>query len=492
MDIGKIIELLEEPVFSVAISGEILSSIRPTLKGAGVRSFPVIAFTGKPGVGKTALACAVSCTEEDLLDFHEKKRGVINILKHETWRFSIVDDVAELNSYAGKQGQRTLLDQVVRWSYSGKIGIVGITMERAVLPTLSRSCRERLLEVDVGDGVNDLKFSENLTFLQIHPDYKQFLRRFREFYRNISLKIRDDLAAYRMRMAKQHADDARSVDMIWCYMLAMRCVQRFLKEENLGDLSMDAVEKIAEGLYARRKQTKSASQGSLANIVLHELIQTDAFRVQLCWVGDECSCHLDHGCKHRSARCDDGICMANLGCEWKTSYTLTDLMLSYDQGYNALLVDDPSCVPHVSHAYPVPPFLIVDSAELTFKANAMLKEFCERRGCTAEYWEGEKLRKELFEANRCMIIPNGDKGKRYTFEHTKIVDDEVLSFRAVAILLRDEEVAQLRDRSRYSLVERQRRFAYAESSGRMVKLLRKDWAQLECKCTEVGEYLPHI
>ena len=72
------------------------------------------------------------------------------------------------------------------------------------------------------------------------------------------------------------------------------------------------------------------------------------------------------------------------------------------------------------------------------------------------------------------------------------MDDEVLSFRAVAILLRDEEVAQLRDRSRYSLVERQRRFAYAESSGRMVKLLKKDWAHLECKCTEVGKYLPHI
>ena len=102
------------------------------------------------------------------------------------------------------------------------------------------------------------------------------------------------------------------------------------------------------------------------------------------------------------------------------------------------------------------------------------------------------MRKELFDCNRCLIIPNGHKGKRYTFETLKIVNSEVLGFRAVAILLRDAEVAQLRCRNGYHLIERQRRFLYSDYSGKLVSLLKKNWSQLECKCTEVGGYRPHL
>ena len=484
MNIEMINRIRSHPVLSVVLAGKLLAAMQPAMKAAGIDAFPVITLLGAPGTGKTAVVKSIAMSDGIFLPLTTPKKDIIKALRRASSENSpaltILDDFAKLSTDTGRRAQCSTIDTATRMGYSGETGMLVITMERAALSFLTESCRDRMLMVDIGDGVRDDDFSELVSFLQNTNDLAWLYREFCRFVQNLDVPYRHELSAYRSKTKGIPGYDPRAASLVFCYRKAMALLNDFILTQVNVPFDIEAVDQIAQSFFTQRQ----VSEGALAEVILHRLLTSGELEVQTCGLSDECSHHCKSGCKHRSSTCERGFCRADMYHTWYTSYSPTDLLLDYDGGFTALLLDDPTMIPNFHRSYPVPPLLLIDATELTMRMNSILREYARDTAIQTSYFTDEKLRKELFTLNRCIYIANGDGRRKYTFEHCKVVDQEVQNMRVIAILLREDEAKHLARTSRQNSLRRNSRMAYAVDTPHLIHLLKSVWIQF---CIPVGE-----
>ena len=336
--------------------------------------------------------------------------------------------------------------------------------------------------VDIGEGVEDDIFRCLLTYLQSSDDLGTFYDGFRKFVQGAKIASPSDVAEYRDRLKDIPGYWSRTASILFCYHRAMELVDEFFLANGYGQLDMSAIEEIERGFFVQHL----AQQGSTAEVILHRLLMSGELSVQVCPVTEECSGFAWRGCPERCSECCPSFCRKDEYPDWQLNYSPTDLLIDYDAGYTALLVNEPDFVAHFHRPYPVPPMLLIDAEELTIRMNSTLKGYVHETGSQEIYWTSEKLRKELFDVNRCIYISNGDKGRRYTFLHHKIIEHNVETMRAVAILLRSDEAALLASYANKDFIRRRVRFTFSAYAPDIVREIKTVWPQFCVPAGKVG------
>ena len=484
----------EHPTFSLALMGNVMSIIRDDLIEAGIRTFPVITLIADHGQGKTEIMRAVTLRDqhEDELTFFIDPREIRRELKNRRDKFAYIDDFAKLTTSAGLERQKKVLDEFVRAAHAGTHGILGITMERATIGYLSESCRSRMLFVDIGNGVNVPETSELLTDLQLSTKLDEFLASFRRFYATQEVSFMERLISYRRSFDPSEKVEQRTISKIFIYRIAAELVSNFLVREGHGPLEPTALQEIERRLFEQEKLAETAAEVYLENSILHRLIMSGRIHPQRSAITNECTYHLNYGCKYRCIDCCD-----NSSCErefytpsFTTSYTPSDFFLHFTGRKTdpVLLVEHPNLIPGFHSDFKFPPFLVIGTEALVCLMNEELERYAaENRSQSFTHFSSQRTHQRLFQCNRCAAQLNGNS-YRYTFTYLGFEDEKMLHFSCMMILLTEEEVAFLSENNPLDSFQRFRVGHHAEDTPKILEILHKIWPHMLTNAGPVGGF----
>ena len=477
---------IAHPAISVPLAGRFMSILRPAMLAAGIRDFPVIALTGLPGHGKTAIMRAVTGEKDIKLTFRHNVSDLTSLLERQTNRFIPIDDFAKVKNQRGRQRQIAVMDECVRDSYSGKIGQIIITIENAALNWIAESCRQRLLLIDVGQGIKEKECSVLTYYLAESDDLAELEDAFREYVESEVFIFPASIKAFLGKAQANFACTPRQASLIYVYLKTIWVLNDFLVSKDAGELDLTAANAIVEALC----KTGSYSSPTLVERVLHQLLVSGDINTQTCQIGELCSHFCFHGCQYKEPGCEN-FCRLNLSAPaTKVCYSPTELFLDYAGGFSGLLVEDTRLVPGFQRTHQPPPVLIINAEELVFRMNEHLVYYCQKNNTTAVYFSGTKLRKDLFDINRILVHPNEDKGLRYTFTQPAILESGTTKIRAVAIPLLPEEVDAIKRTYPKQTLRAQWRQGYSKEASLITKQLQQTWNNFLWKVTPIGEYSP--
>ena len=485
MNFEQMKSAIEHPALSLAIIGRFMPILRPAMKKAGIDAFPVIALTGKPGSGKTSILEAIVGTNVECT-FQHNWTEVKHYLQEHRNTLAFVDDYARQSSGNVKESQASILERIVRHSYNGQAGQLAITVEKSVLPLITESCSQRILFVDIGDGVADPNISSLLYYLAESQDLFLLENGFRQFVKESSIEYSESLKLFRTAMTSSGHSDPRTATLIFTVVKTASVLNEFFFHEGFVGIDQDLILQIIKASIADR----TAHAAIIEEIILERLLASEELMIQSCDVIDECSVFCNSGCKHRNADCITYCQAYPIQPSRKPSYTPYDFFLDWGSGFNALLIENPQMVPFFQRPYPFPSILIIEAEDFTRRMNSHLANYCLEVSKRIPFFTHEKLRKALLSLNRCLVIPNENKGYRYTFQHPVLCSDGVTEMRAVGILLRPKEVERLKLNIPRGNISWYRRQAYAAESGKVIYLLRKLWPLFTINATPIGEYYP--
>lgn len=481
--------IITSPEFSLVIAARLLVKMRPRMIAEGLKAFPVVTLIGQPGCGKTEIIRAISrgqCTANEL-SFYQKKKEIIEALSEQTDELSYIDDFANLTTDTGRRSQQNMLDTVVRMAHKGEAGMLVLTMETDARKFLATSAESRILFAEIGTGVNDPRISQQLTFLQENFELEALATEFAKFLEQEQPCYAEALAKYR-KTAKEidPSRSERTISMVFAYKFAMLLLNKYFEKSKHDPLDMHAIEAIEAHLYAQKQHSDEHAREMLAERILQRLLRSGDIIAQACGVVDECPVHLSCGCAKRGPDCDYA-CNEYTG-SWKASYSPGHLFVDYDNGANSLMIVDPKMIPNFKRDFYIPPFLIVEADMFLERMNAELVRYCKEEGRSAVYFSGETLRKALRELNRCVVMPNGDRGFRYTLPYFSVNEGEVQKIRVMIILLREEEVAVIPKCHPGYFSQ----YRYAADSGALLYSIKNEWPKLAFYTGPVGELTPMI
>lgn len=360
-------------------------------------------------------------------------------------------------------------------------------MESPALAKMAASCRDRMMFVDIGPGVKDPLFADRLSALQSCKTLTGLIQQFSKYFQGISIDYLSELRQFREKCKHITGYSPRCASMVYCYDVSIRTFNRFLLERGYDPLDLGAVEKIEENFFLQKSTDDVSGQQPLEDVVLHELLTSGEIKPYRCSVHLECDFHLRTGCKYRCATCESGYCPQGYAPEWRSSYAPHDLILDLDHGYNSLLLFDPSNIPNFSRPYRLPPLLLIGSEELTWKMNSVLEGYCSTRKISPIYFTHQKLHTALGQCNRCLILPNGDHGNKYTIPHVCVANGDDFRASVIVLILTEEEAQFFLDTFRSpSSIDQYHRFNLTHLSAKVVAGLKSEWPKLHRKVGPIG------
>lgn len=484
----------EHPIFSLPLMGNIMSIMRKDMMSAGIRTFPVITLIGNYGKGKTEILRAVTPRDisEDELTFFLDPRVIRRELEARRDSFTYLDDFARLTTHTGLERQKKVLDEFVRLAHAGKYGVLGVTMERPTISYLSDTCRSRMLFVDIGNGVNDPEISRLLTALQLSSKVDEFLDSFRLFYERKHVPFMDCCIAWRRSFDFGSDVEQRTISKLFAYRIAAELVSDFFVQKGHGPLDSSSIREIEKSLIEQDKLTKNATEVYLENEILHRFIMSGRIHPQRCAVTDECTYHLNNGCRYRCSDCyEGGHCSRPFhNPTFVSSYTPTDFFLHFTgrRTNPALLVEHPELIPGLPSGFRFPPFLIIGTEALNCLMNEELELYAaENKNQSFTHFTEQRTHQRLFKCNRCAARING-KSYRYTFTHLGFEDDRIVNCSCMIILLTEEETSFLIKNNPLDSIQRFRIGYYSEDAPKILDILHNVFPQMLTNAGPVGGF----
>ena len=436
----KILEFFASPIFGPALSVAILACIKSDLKEV-LESFPIYAYEGKPGVGKTSSVKACMLGEVEELSFSDLPRKVAEKIETTDKAIVFLDDLADVKSQGIREKGFKNIDSVVRKSYSGDGPLVIITAERKALLRQADSCRQRMICVDADDAL----IGENkrvLRWLQEHrKEMKEMYNQFEEWYKGQKYDYREMLYSFRERYAS--IGTCRQIDMLFSYFTSLQVFSDFMSEKKYGEMNQGMLEQSVEYLLdSMKKDVKEESYGITE--LLNLAIESKMFRVQFPPTEELCEKYLKGDCADSSFKCED-YC-ENL-YRMVTGYiNPQNLIINFDLGFNSVLVRDICEIAGCSRYIPNGPVLIVDTGILTDCINdcIMKKSIIEKK--PFKTLTDIMIHKKLYENRQCFFKPN-DKSLRYSVAYRCSADKQIKKHRVCILRLTENQYQMLMEQA---------------------------------------------
>lgn len=440
----QLISAFETEPFSLVISSNVLSIMKPVLMKNGFRDFPVLTLTGKPGSGKTTIArtCTGSDTKE--YSFTDKVSTVKKELLNMPDGCVLLDDLAAFASQTTKQKAYAFLDEVVRLSYNGFMPVMIITVEQQALAQITPSCRERLLEVSVNDCFKEDKFVDILNYLMDHEDkLDKIILEFTEWYKNNNQRY-DYKASLKNVRSNYQGKNPRSISMFFTYFISMCVFCAFAKEIYHVSISQEKIINIFTKLWKKRINSILCRE-DLMQKMFQTLISDNAFSPIKPVEKELCEALCSGICSFYS-ELQDGYCPQE--CPEEPAgyyYDPRDLFLDKLPA-SAILIEKPKFL----YKYPMycdtnSPLMIIRDDALLSLMNSELHKFCNNQGIHLLPFGPKELHQMLFKKNMCMYNYISNKHKTYTFKYDSYLETNIS---VIVIRLTKHQYKQLAENAR--------------------------------------------
>ena len=446
----KLKNAFETPPFSFILSGNILATLKPALFDSGFNDFPVFALIGGKGSGKTSVARAcIKGTPEEYY-FVDSVSKVKKELLESQAKYILLDDLANFNSYAAKQKGAKFLDEIVRTSYGSKYSIsmplIVITVEDKVMPYITASCRDRMLEIQADGLIDDDKLRSILDDLNTYgANLNEIFNEFDKWYKTKEYDFSNLL--YGFREKKPPFMDFRSCSIYFAYFISMALLNTFLAEKYNDGINIQTIHNNFLDLY-KIKRLAMMDETETIKYVFNSLLEKRAIEYvkpeayYLCegycsGYSDTCYKYMRYGCSTNN----------EAYCEISEKTGVQKYAMHYDPKYliinqrlqNAIFIADPTYIMD----YPVynikQPLLIIQNSLLLEKINNELALLHDDLGLAIEPFGPKSLHKALFEANMLMYKIIDKNHKVYTYDYS-LDDNKKIN---VCVLRLDDEQCKL-------------------------------------------------
>lgn len=421
---SQLISAFESEPFTLALLSNTLAVIKPDLMKNGFRDFPVLTLTGKPGSGKTTIARACTPSHIKEYSFTDKVSAVKKELLNITDTYVLLDDFAAFVSHAAREKAYTFLDEVARLSYSGNMPLLIITAEEQALARITGSCKERLLELQVNDVLNDKDLKNILDYLmnkkylldKIFSEFAQWYEKNKENYNYKNL--------LRVFREKNTGKNPRSISLFFAYYTSMIIFCDFAENIYHVTVSKNKIEKTYMKAWEKRT-TSTLSREALVQKLFQSLITDQAFspikpkEKQIC----ESICYGK--CYYSKEFPVDG-CSANCSEIMKGFYyDPRDLILQTESSSVILIENAEYLYGYPKYCNTNTPFMIIRDDVLLSFINSELHKLCSENKVHLQPFGAKELHKTLFALNMCMYHYISNKHKTYTFQYHSLSESNV-------------------------------------------------------------------
>ena len=415
-------DALQNVPFSFVLAGNITKFLKEALLGEGIQDFPVLALTGPPGSGKTSVARAGMSGKISEYMFTDKVSYVRNQLAKPEMQdeYVLLDDCADFASQAARQKAATYLDEVVRGSYTGTGPLIIITVEEKALERITQSCRMRMIEVPVGDVLENPILNGNLSDLQQNKEMlHKLFGEFGKWYENNSGRYhyQEWLKKFRER---HQGKDSRSISLFFIYFVSLAVFNNFMKEIYRVEISLEKIEENYLEIWEKRINS-TLSRRELVRKLFQQLLEDEAFKPIAPQPQNICTGLCEGMCQNVY---DNG----ELDCEecYMTAhkrgyyYSPRDLLLESDEASSVLIEAGKYIYQYPSYCDGDSPLLIVRDGELLALMNSELHKLCCGQKINISWFGPKELHQLLFEANMCMYHYISSEHKTYVFSYESV------------------------------------------------------------------------
>lgn len=421
---SQLISAFESGPFTLTLLSNTLAVIKPDLMKNGFKDFPVLTLTGKPGSGKTTIARACTPNNVKEFSFTDKVSAVKKELLNITDTYVLLDDFAAFVSHAAREKAYTFLDEVARLSYSGIMPLLIITAEEKALARITGSCKERLLELQVNNVLNDKKLKDILDYLmnkkyllnEIFSEFAQWYEKNRQNYNYKNL--------LRVFREKNIGKNPRSISLFFAYHVSMLVFCEFAENIYHVTVSKNKIEKTYMRAWEKR-ETSTLSRESLVQKLFQSLITDQAFSPIKPKEAELCEAMCMGTCYYKSESfpryCPSDCVEMPIGFY----YNPQDLILS-NENSSVILIENTEYL----YGYPkycntnTPLMIIRDDALLSFM-NTELHKLCSENKIHLRPFGPKELHQILFALNMCMYHYISNKHKTYTFKYHSVSESDI-------------------------------------------------------------------